>query len=391
MFEDIFNTLWDTKTDLFLLRDKRRRTLDHVSYMLDRTQQIFIWEHLPDTIPAHNLETLIQTHGNGCITEVKEVPEGRGKPGLYAFFGGLGGIQNAYYEPTIYTVSNPYLEFTAELEIGRDCVRIRNDKNGIGLLPMFVKYGAMLNENEISLNMLAITYRIANLISADNDRTYESAKQFLNDVVAGKFGVIASEEFFDGIRNDKTNGSENRITDLIEYEQYLKSCWYNEIGLNSNYNMKRERISSAETQLNNDALIPLVDNMLEWRQNAIEDIKNLYADKYPVENITVKLNPLWDLDRQYVAFMPEQEPENPEELEEPDTMEEPDTTEEQEQSENDTISDTDDDIDRPADSDNTENVEVKISIDVNEGQEQEPEEQEQENEGGEEDDKEETL
>lgn len=383
MFEDIFNTLWDNKTDLFLLRDKRRRTLDLVTYMLDRTQQVFIWENLPETIPAHNLETLLQTHGNVCITEVKEVPEGRGEPGLYAFFGGLGGIQNAYYEPTIYTVANPYLEFTAELEIDRECVRARNDKNGIGLLPMFVKYGAMMNENEISLNMLAINYRIANLISADNDRTYESAKQFLNDVVAGKFGVIASEEFFEGIRNDKATGSENRITDLIEYEQYLKSCWYNEIGLNSNYNMKRERISSAETQLNNDALIPLVDNMLEWRQNAIEGIKNLYADKYPVDNITVKLNPLWDLDRQYVAFMPEQEPENPEELEDPDT------TEEQEQSENDTISDNDNDVNPSSDMDNSENVDVTISIEVEEVQE--PEEQEQENEGGEEDDEEETL
>lgn len=298
MFDDIFNSLWD-KENIYLLYDKKRRTRDLVLYMLDRTQQIFAWEGLPDTIPSHNLEYLLQVCGNACITEVTNIPEGRGDSGLYAFFGGLGGLLNAYYEPTIYTIANPYLEFNAELEIGVDCVRVRNDKYSQGLIPMFCKYGAMMNENEISLNMLSIDYRIDNLISADDDRTYESAKEYLKDIVNGKFGAISSDEFFDGIRNDKVGGNNKQIKDLIEYEQYLKASWYNEIGLNSNYNMKRERMVAAEAELTDDALIPLVDNMLEWRLKACEDIKELYGDKYDLDGLTVKLNQIWDLDNMY--------------------------------------------------------------------------------------------
>lgn len=303
LFDDIFSTYWDDGK--FAINAKERRTKELVLYMLNRTQQIFKWDGLPETIPAHNLEFMLQTNGNICITEVSEVPEGRGDRGLYAFWGGLGGMLNAYYEPTIYTIANPYLEFTKELLIGRDCIRARNDKNGIGLIPLFLKYASMQNENEISLNMLAINYRIDNLISADNDRTFESAKDFLNDIVAGKFGAISSNEFFEGIRNDKTGGSNKSIKDLIEYEQYIKASWFNEIGLNSNFNMKRERLTEAETQLTDDSLIPLVDNMLDWRQKAIDEVKELYGDRYDLDGLKVSLNPIWDLDQMYIDMLPE--------------------------------------------------------------------------------------
>ena len=304
MFDDVFNLLWDDKNK-YKLYDKKERTRDIVLYMLSRTQEIFIWEGLPDTIPQHNLEMLLQLHGNACLTEVTNIPEGHGEDGLYLMFGGLGGMLNAYYEPTLYTVANPYLNFSKNLEIGKDCVRARNDAYGIGLLPMFAKYGAMMNENEISMNMVSICYRIDNLISADDDRTYESAKQFLNDIVEGQFGAISSSEFFDGIRNDKTSSSSRTIKDLIEYEQYIKASWYNEIGLNSNYNMKRERMVASESEMMDDALIPYVNNMLNWRLKFCDDARELYGDKYDLSKLNVKLNSVWDLDKSFVGILPE--------------------------------------------------------------------------------------
>lgn len=310
IFDEIYNQYWDDDGN-FTLCEKKRRTADLVRYMLNRSQQIFKWSGLPKTIPSHNLEYLLQVCGNACITEVTEIPDtANGEPGLYAFFGGLGGMLNAYYEPTIYTIANPYLRFNKELQIGVDCVRARNDKNSMGLIPMFSKYASMLNENEISLNMLAINYRIDNLISADDDRTYNSALAYLKDIVSGKFGVISSSEFFEGIKADKSGTTNKNIKDLIEYEQYLKASWYNEIGLNSNYNMKRERILNAEAQLNDDALIPLVENMLEWRLKAIEDIKQLYGDRYDLSELNVTLNPLWDLDSIYTSIPESEDVEN---------------------------------------------------------------------------------
>ena len=298
-FSDYFGTIWDSNNnESNYLCKKKQRVCDLVSYMLDRTQEIFVWSGLPKTIHSYELELMLQTFGNVCVTDVQDTDK---EKGLYVLFGGLGGEPDAYYNPTVFTVSNPYLNYSKNLEIGKECVRVRNDRMGLGLLPMFVKYGTLQNENEISMNMLSILYRIGQMVSADDDRTYESAKEYYNDIVAGQFGAIASSEFFDGLKVDGKTTLQN-IKDLIEYEQYIKASWFNEIGLNSNYNMKRERIVASEAQMNDDALIPLVENMLEWRKKGIDQIKELYADKYPLDDLSVDLNYIWDLDNTYVSI-----------------------------------------------------------------------------------------
>ena len=79
------------------------------------------------------------------------------------------------------------------------------------------------------------------------------------------------------------------MTNLIEYHQYLKASWFNEIGLNANYNMKRESINSEEAQLNSDSLLPLIDNMLSCRQQAAEKINAMFGT-----NISVELSSSWE-------------------------------------------------------------------------------------------------
>ena len=76
---------------------------------------------------------------------------------------------------------------------------------------------------------------------------------------------------------------------MIEYHQYLKAGLYNDIGLNSNYNMKREAIMSNETKLNDDALHPLIDTMLACRKEAAEEINRLFGTE-----ITVEFNSAWE-------------------------------------------------------------------------------------------------
>ena len=84
--------------------------------------------------------------------------------------------------------------------------------------------------------------------------------------------------YIDGIRA-QPYGEHNyqRLTDLIEYQQYMKASWFNELGLNANYNMKRESITASESQLNDDMLLPLIDDMLECRKQAIDEINEMFG------------------------------------------------------------------------------------------------------------------
>ena len=267
---------------LYDYKDKERTAQSHVLYMLNRTQSMFKWSGLPDSIPSRMLELYLQINGYVGITSIDGT--------LYAMCGGLGGKPNAYYMPTIFTVANPALDVSRNLVIDDECIIISNDACYLGLMPMFNRYASGLAENELSINIASIMSRIIDLISATDDRTRDSAQKFLKDIAAGELGVIASSEFFEGIKtHDFGTHSKSVITDLIELEQYYKASWFNELGLNANYNMKREALSSAESQLNNDALLPLIDNMLECRRIGAEKVNNLYGT-----SITVELASSWD-------------------------------------------------------------------------------------------------
>lgn len=286
--------------------DKESAVGMHVFYMLCRTQSMFEYSGLPDTIPARMLELYLQLNGNCCISE----HEGN----LYAFVGGLGGEPDVYYMPTVYTIANPALQYSANLKIGKDCIVIPNDSLYIGLAPMFNRYASQMAENELSINIAIINSRIIDLIAADDDNTAASAKKFLADIKDGKLGVITDAEFADGLKALPygTSGSAHQLTDLIETEQYLKAGWYNEIGLNANYNMKREALSTAESQLNDDALLPLIDDMLRCREIALEKVNDLYGT-----DISVKLASSWednqlelDLKQEQLEEETDPEPEN---------------------------------------------------------------------------------
>lgn len=262
--------------------DKARCTNQHISYMLNRTQSMFKWNGLPKTIPQRNLELMLQMHGNIGIASVDGL--------LYAFIGGLGGEPNPYYMPTLYTVANPSLKLSKNFVIDEDIIIIPNDSLYIGLLPMFERYASAITETELSMIDANINSRIVSLLTAGDDKTKASAEKYIEDIISGKVGVIASEEFLGGLKTQPyANTGHNVITDLIELEQYLKASWFNELGLNANYNMKRESINSGESQLNNDMLLPLIDDMLKQRQEGAEKVNDMFGT-----SITVELASSWE-------------------------------------------------------------------------------------------------
>ena len=230
--------------------------------------------NIPDTIPAKFLELLLQINGYACIAEDK------GK--LYAFYGGLGGEPDEYYQPTICVVANPALKLSKTYTIKKDCVLGRNDVLMYGLTNLFRRYATAMVENDISFRMASINARVNSLISAPDDPTKDAANQYLADLENGKLGAVAANEFLDGIKVQPMSSSLRTFTDLIEYQQYIKASWFNEIGLNANYNMKREKLSTTESQMNNDALLPLVDQMLRCRQEMCDEINAMFGTEISV-------------------------------------------------------------------------------------------------------------
>lgn len=262
-------------------KDKKTIADNNVMQVLTKMQSAFKWYGLPETIPQKWLEFQLDSNGWCFFTKVNG--------DYYTFTGGLGGEPDVYYQPTICTVSSPALNFSAELKIGEDGILISSDTYRRGIIPVIGKYSGLLAENTITIRIADIMSRLTNIMSAADDDTIESAKEYLRQIEDGNLGVIEESPFLEDLKvQAAANSGNTRLTDLIEMEQYLKASLYNELGLQANYNMKRESINSSEAQLGDDVLQPLIDNMLEMRQNACEEINKMYG-----LNISVELASAW--------------------------------------------------------------------------------------------------
>ena len=272
---------------MFDYKDKSKNMEYFKKSMFNKTLTMFDYENLPDTLPFKEMEKLLQINGYVVIAKINNE--------LYALNGSLTGRElDPYNRPTKVIITNNALKFNETLEIGKDCVVISNDDMMLGLIPLFERYGVQIIENEITFLVNGFNVRMQTLISADDDNTVESAKNYLKKIVDGEIGIVATNKMFDGLKVNPANANQNNvITDLIELEQYWKASLYNEIGLNANFNMKRERLNSSEVAMNTDNLYPFIDNMLDNRKIGLQLVNELFDT-----DIQVEFSSIWELKKE---------------------------------------------------------------------------------------------
>lgn len=292
-FQYFQSFLFTNRRCLEYVTDKSKSSESIICYMLSRLQKMFRYENLPDSIPRQYLENYLLVNGHCVIAKDLRHPE---DDNLYAFVGAAGGEPDIYYRPTRYMVANPALQTSNQYYISTtdpnhepNAVLIRNDTMWQGLYPMMARYASLIAENLLTIRTADVMLRVLALITAPDDSSRLAADQFLKDITEGHLASIAENRFLDGIRMQNppsNNGS--YLTQFIELHQYLVGSFYNEVGLNANYNMKREALSESETGLNDDSLMPLCEDMLRCRQEDIASVNAMFGT-----NIQVFLDSSW--------------------------------------------------------------------------------------------------
>lgn len=260
-------------------------------YMLAISTSMFDYKGLPETIPARELELILQTNGYGFITEHNEK--------LYVFDGNLGGDLDEYKRPTTIIVTNPYLNLSKTFTIKDDIdgVLCRNDNMLSSNMPFMSKYASLFTENIITMNSVNIQMRMVKTISASDEKTKASADEYINKVENGKNAVVGENAFFDGIKVSNNNINTGYMQQLIEYQQYLKSSFLSYIGIKAPWNMKREYIGKHEYSLSDDCIRPIVDNMFHNRQDFCKRVNAKYNTNISVDFAGIwKTKQLADLD-----------------------------------------------------------------------------------------------
>lgn len=269
-----------------LLRDKDGLINSYIAYMLNKTLRMFEYTNLPETIPQREIELILQLCRFAIFTKKGD--------DLFVFYGGLGGQPNEYYQPTQAIVTNPYLKFSEVLKLDdyikndANAVVVWNDSVHYGLYPLFTRNAELLAECDLSLKYALVNKRFMNILTADSDNQKESIRKMFDDVESGTgYGIIVTKNMMDNLSSTNainTGIHQNAdLKDIMEVKQYVLGSWYNELGLNALFNMKRESINETESDLNEDALLPFIDDMLKCRKMGVDAINKLFGTDIQVE------------------------------------------------------------------------------------------------------------
>ena len=262
------------------LTDKHKLLKQFKSNQLNKSLTMFEWSNLPETIPAVELEKMLQINGYAVIAEYQG--------NLYAFQAGFSG-QDPYNQPTKAIVNNPALKNNTTYTIGEDCIVIKNDDMKQGLNGIYEYYGQRLIENQITMLMTDYNLRMPFTISSSDDQTTQSAKMYLKKIIDGSLGVIGEQKLFKALSVTPTNSKQTAtFADLYGYQQFIIAQLNNTIGLATNNNMKRERLTTNEIEVNKNASYPLVDNMMKNRQQAVDAINEMFD-----VDISVEYSSIW--------------------------------------------------------------------------------------------------
>ena len=306
---------------MYDFKNKSLNVRNTKEYMFIKTLGMFDYDGLPDTLPEEEMERILQEQGATFIYEHNGE--------IYAFPPHYSGVRDMYDRPTEINVNSVYLDLSKTVPIDEG-VLIRNDDYSKGLTDLFDKHTFLLNENEISMTMNTINNRIQNIMSAGDDRTKASAEQFLQKIEDGDLSVIGENQLFEGLKvhNAQSNNSTS-ITNLFEFQQYIKASMYNEVGIDLNFNMKRERLNSGEVSQNAEMLFPLVNNMFRNRKEGIEKLN----EKFNL-SVTFDYGSIWkkrddENVKESEEVIESEETEESEEIEETEETEETDDEEEE--------------------------------------------------------------
>ena len=256
--------------------------------LTNKALNLFKWENLPSTVNERFLMTQLMLTGTVCWTSING--------NIYALNGNVGGEPNVYYEPTEFIVANPVL--------GSKNVKVRNldgsdsidslegilmgltDMDLVNPVPMqggiyrlIYQTAGLLADNISSLNISQINGRVSQIWTADNDAMARTMEEIMRDVYEGHPYRVVSQDILNKVNAipSAQTGQSNTLLNLIEAHQYILAQFYNELGLPSNWNMKRERINTAETELMTGSLDVSVYNMEKNLQAAIEKVNELFG------------------------------------------------------------------------------------------------------------------
>lgn len=257
--------------------------------LFNSVSNVILIENLPEKADKNFVITNLLLSGSIATIRVKDE--------IYMTNGYLGGDRDVNYYGTRIIGANPILgSFNLErFKDGEvtfltpfDKIPLKTDCFRGGLYPLIAFTAALLADNISSLNCAQINTRVQAVYSAENANIAKSAELVLKELYSGKPYKVVTEELMEHLHVNSINSSTkaSNLIDLIELQQYIKAQFWNSIGIDANYNMKRERLNEAEINSNFTSLKVPISTILNTLNEGFEATNKCLETK-----LRAKLNP----------------------------------------------------------------------------------------------------
>lgn len=160
------------------------------------------------------------------------------------------------------------------------------------LYQFIIRTAELLQNIDISLRSILRTVRAMIFIVAKNDTVKSAAEILLRRMYNGETDIVFTSDILDSLQIQFAPTAANAasvLNELKEQYQFVNAQFFHAIGVNSNYNLKRERLNTAEIDLNEQALTVNIQDMFDSWTRGFEKVAALY----PSFNIKPRLSDVW--------------------------------------------------------------------------------------------------
>ena len=199
----------------------------------------------------------------------------------------LTGI-NFYFQRTLAVLSNPTLDESFTLEIGKDCALVCMTPDKMGIWDVIERYALLLSNLDNAINMSIINSKIPFILGGKTKAAIQTLKKIMDKVNSGQPAVFYDSRIQDDAQSKDTpfqflklleNPKQNYLTtdQLIDLHTIL-SDFDAEVGIPTIPYQKKERETSFESQ---SKLADGQARSLVWERtinDSIKEVKKLYPD-----------------------------------------------------------------------------------------------------------------
>lgn len=230
----------------------------------------------------------------------------KAKGKVYLLNGHIGGTPDEYYYPTRILIANPILG-SFDLERDKeacmvyltptdrllDVPKTPNLISG-GLYSLIAMVANILSECMTTINTTLMNTRVHAIYTADTESAAKSAEPVLKSIYEGKPFSVVTSELLERLNVNplSEHGLSDCLIETLEVCQYVLALFWNGIGIDANYNMKRERLITAEVDKNIQSLIVPIQTILESLNTGFDIANRLFGT-----NLQAELNPKFAIEQ----------------------------------------------------------------------------------------------